>query len=318
MQTTYLHQKKMKTYHLCWSGGKEVLFRNKEDYRHGIICLYLAAHKTETLLLAYCLMSNHIHICVRTDQMATFIKRFRYAYTRYFNSKYRRKGRLGGKLFYILRVEGIHHIITAISYILRNPLHHGICSTPFGYEFSSVRAIFRKELGYDHNVKYILDEKKHRFLPSHNSLPKEVKMDETGLILPESIIDVNDLEHLYVTARTYMYFMNRLSGENWEKEQEEDKNGRPPVKLDDIENGVASTHSIKFLMNNEHGRTNHSTRTDIEICRIIDSVLVPKSGCESVYCMSDKDRKVCAKHLADTYHLPKEQVVRCMGGFYCI
>ena len=56
-----------RTYHFCWSGGEELLFRTKEDYIHGIVCLTLAAHKTDATILAYCLMSNHIHICVRTE-----------------------------------------------------------------------------------------------------------------------------------------------------------------------------------------------------------------------------------------------------------
>lgn len=303
----------MKTYHLCWSGGDEVLFRDKEDFRHAIVCLCLAAHKTGSRLLAYCFMSNHVHICIRTNQLAKVIKTFRYAYTRYFNSKYGRRGRLGEKGFFILRLDGLHHILTAISYILRNPLHHGICSTPFEYEYSSVRAAFRKELGFAHKVTYILDEKQYHFLPDGNKLPRWAKMDETGLLLPESIIDVNDLEHMFSTARTYIYYMNRLSNETWEKEQDEDKNGRSPIKLEDIEEGVR-THNIRTLLANEHGRADYRATTDLEICRIIDTVLVPASGAATVYSMSMEQRKSCEQYLVNKYHLPKEQIKRCMGG----
>ena len=56
-----------KTYHLCLSGKHEVLFRCREDFIRGINCLCLAAIKTQSSLLAYSFMSNHVHICVRTD-----------------------------------------------------------------------------------------------------------------------------------------------------------------------------------------------------------------------------------------------------------
>jgi len=258
-------------------------------------------------------MSNHVHICVRTNQLAKLIKTFRYAYSRYFNSKYERHGRLGERTFFILRLEGLHHILTAISYILRNPLHHGVCSTPFEYEYSSVRAAFMKELGFAHKVTYILDERQYHFLPDGNKLPRGAKMDETGLLLPESIIDINDLEHMYSTARTYLYYMNRISNESWEGEQDEDKNGRPPIRLCDIEEGVR-THNIRTLLANEHGRADYRAKTDLEICRIIDTVLVPASGAASIYCMSMEQRKVCSQYLANKHHISKEQIIRCMGG----
>lgn len=303
----------MKTYHLCWSGGAGILFRDKEDFRHAIACLCLAVYKTESRLLAYCFMSNHVHICIRTNQLAKFIKIFRYAYSRYFNSKYKRKGRLGEKTFFILRLEGLHHTLTAISYILRNPLHHGICSTPFEYEYSSARAVFVKELGFAHKVIYILNEKQHQFLPDRNKLPQWAKMDESGLLRPESIIDTNDLEHMFSTARSYLYYMNRLSNDTWEREQDEDKNGRPPISLGDIEAGV-KTHNIRTLLANEHGRADYRTATDLEICSFIDTVLVPASGAASVYRMSIEEYRICAQHLAYKFHLSKEQIIRCMGG----
>ena len=86
-----------KVYHFCLSAGEcGVLCRTDEDYRYLVNCLGLAGYMTGSLLLAYCVMSNHVHCCVRTDDVAGFIKRWRYSYTRYFNEKYRRKGRLGG------------------------------------------------------------------------------------------------------------------------------------------------------------------------------------------------------------------------------
>ena len=303
----------MKTYHLCWSGESEVLFRDKKDFRHAIVCLCLAAHKTKSLMLAYCFMSNHVHICIRTNKLTELIKTFRYSYSRYFNRKYRRRGRLGEKTFFIMKLDGLHHILTAISYILRNPLHHGVCNTPFEYEYSSVRAAFRQELGFAHKVIYIANKKQYHFLPSRNKLPKAFLMEETGLILPESVVDVIDIEHLFSTARSYIYFMNRLSGEKWEKEQDEDKNGQSPIRIQDIEHG-ATNQDIRSMLANEHGKSDYKAKTDIEICHEIDNILVTKAGVESVYCMSRKQLDACAQHLTRKYHASTSQISRCLGG----
>ena len=302
-----------KILHLCWSGGDEVLFRSEEDYRHGIICLCLAAVKSDTRLLAYCFMSNHVHMCVNSERTEYFIKCFRYAYSRYFNSRYFRKGRLGERNFFILEIEGLYHFLTAIAYVLRNPLHHGICSTPFEYEFSSVRAAFRKELGYVNEVSYMPEKKLYRYLPDRNLLPETVKMNIHGLIMPESVIDVYDLEHQFSTARSYLYFMNRISGKNWEAEQAEDMNGRPPIRIEDVEQGVRGL-DMKTLLSNEYGRSNYKSMTDIEVCHEIDINIVKSFGTVSVYRMTRSQLKEVARILACRYHLPRAQIVRCLGG----
>ena len=88
-----------KTYHVCLSADTDgVLCRSEEDYKRLITCIVLAGYQTGSFLLAYVVMSNHVHLCVRTDNLNIFIKKWRYMYTRYFNQKYGRTGRLAGSL----------------------------------------------------------------------------------------------------------------------------------------------------------------------------------------------------------------------------
>ena len=170
-------------YHLCLSGGNEVIFRNEMDYVIGINYLCMAAHKTETDLLAYSFMSNHVHICAQTKNPAEIIKHFRYSYTRYFNKKYKRKGRLGERLFFSLEIEGLYHLLTAIAYILRNPLHHGVSATPFGYQYSSIGAIFRCEFGRFGEPALLAEKSQYLYLPDRLKLPPGFKMGIDGMIL---------------------------------------------------------------------------------------------------------------------------------------
>ena len=145
---------------------------------------------------------------------------------------------LGEKGFFCLEINGLDHLLTAIAYILRNPMHHGITGTPFGYKYSSIRAIFRKDMGHEDMSDILHEKSEYLHLPSHQSLPSHFYMDRHGMILPEYVIDVKDVEHQFSTARTFLYYMNRLSGEKWEAEQQEDNSTHPPITLKDIETGV--------------------------------------------------------------------------------
>ena len=300
-----------RTYHLCWSGKDEVIFRTKEDYIHGIICLCIACHETGGRLLAYCFMSNHVHICLRSDNVSRFIKAFRYSYSRYFNSKYGRRGRLGEKHFFIMEVHGLHHIIAVISYILRNPVHHGICRTPFEYEFSSVSAAFATELGHSSVSEGPNGKIPHWQIPSRHILPQNVSISHNGYIIPRSIIDTVDLEHKFATARTYLYFLNRLSGEEWEKEQEKDNSGKPPVKIEDIEIGIKGA-SLRKMLAYENGRNRSQDVNDIQLCTMIDEMITKRDGSSTVYTITKEHAQEISDFLTKKYHITPEQMARCL------
>lgn len=300
-----------RTYHLCWSGKDETIFRTREDYIHGIICLCIACHETGAKLLAYCFMPNHVHICLRSENVSAFIKAFRYAYSRYFNSKYGRRGRLGERQFFKTELHGLHHIIAVISYILRNPVHHGICRTPFEYEFSSVTAAFATELGNVMENKGPNGKIPYWQIPSRHTLPQNIIVRYNGNILPCSVIDTADLEHQFSTARTYLYFLNRLSGEEWEKEQNKDNSGKPPIKIEDIEAGIKGT-TVRQMLANESGRNKTAGINDIELCTLIDEMVARLHSGATVYTITPKQKDAVAAQISKKHHYTSEQISRCL------
>ena len=201
------------TYHICLASHDEVLHRSVEDYIYDVNCFAVAVHRTDSRALADAFMSTHDHSCVQSDDIKHFSFIRRNAYTRYFNAKYERKGRLGDTYCFITELEGIRRIVTAVSYVNRNPLHHGLTSTPFGYKYCSANAIFRRELGKGSIEPAANQHIRHRFLPRNCSLPDSFRVDESGMILQDDIIDVRYVEELYVTPRSYLYMMNRYSDE---------------------------------------------------------------------------------------------------------
>jgi hypothetical protein len=257
-------------------------------------------------------MSNHVHIIVRTDDPERFMMKFWYAYNKYFNAKYHRRGKLGEEQFFKIELEGLYHLLTAIAYVLRNPVHHGICATPFGYEFSSIRGIFRKEFGWQTSQGILPRKSAYQFIPSRSVLPERYQMSSEGMILPETVIDAQDIEHQFSTARSFLYYMNRLSGEEWIREQQQDQTGLPAITLESIEEGVRF-HDLNTMLRNEHGRANYAAMTDLMLCHEIDNSILSGYEVSSVYQLSIGQRENMVGLLRRRYEVSVTQAKRCLA-----
>ena len=282
-----------KLYHLCLSSHDEVLFRNEEDFNMGFNCLALAILRSESRLLAEGFISTHHHEALQTDNPVQLMKMERYSYTRYFNAKYHRRGRLGERHCFIIQVEGLYHSQTLLNYVLRQGLHHGLVSTPFAYPHCSANTIFRQELGKLNTPELIANGQRYKYLPDGISLPSRYRMSASGLLLREDILDTDYTEDIYISPRNFLFQMNKIEKDKDEMEQIKE-NGMPPVTLEVVENGVKDFDMRQALIN-EQGRVNNNALTDVELCKIIDDIILPTryfaSGHESsIYLLSDRQR----------------------------
>ena len=308
-----LEQKVMKnSYHICLSGGDEVLFRTEEDYNRAFNCLALAGYESDSSLMAEAIMSTHLHLCARTESPEELARIFRYPYARYFNSKYKRRGRLGERVPFVIQLDGLYHHLSALSYTLRNPVHHGVALTPFAYPHSSACALFRHALGRNHSEDCLQKQFHTRYLPSRAEYPDSYKMNSSGVFVRESVIDTSDVEHMFSSPRSFLYYMNRLSGEEWMREQEKDGNNRYPITLEHIESGI-NMNTLHQMLSNENGRFDGRAMTDIQLCELIDMQLLPMYGVASVYELSRNGKERLGNYLYSTYKLSKSQVSRCLA-----
>lgn len=302
-----------KTYHLCLASHDEVMHRSEEDYIYDVNCMAVAISRTESRGLADSVMSTHDHLCVQSDDVRELCYVRRNAYTRYFNAKYGRKGRLGEKDHFISEINGIRHITAAISYVNRNPLHHGVSPTPFGYRFCSANAVFQKALGKESAASFLSPCSRYRTLPSNVILPLSYRMDSSGMILHEDFLDIRYVEEIYVSPRSFLYMMNRYSDEKWIMEQQEEESTATPVTLENMEYGY-STEDIRRMKSNETGRIDLSALSDIQLCKEIDTYYVPKSSCHSVYGLSETQKQHIGNELWRKYRrrTTEKQIRRCL------
>ena len=281
------------TYHICLSSHDEVMFRSEADLIIGFNYLAVAALETDSTLLADGFLSTHHHEAARTANPMELAKRHRYSYTRYFNAEYCRKGPLGEKEHFILKVDGLYHTQALLNYVIRQGLHHGMSETPFAYPHCSANAVFREALGKNRVNDLLEDRSRYAFLPSNKTIPSKYRMASNGLLLREDFEDIAYVESVYVSPRNFMFQMNRISDGKDIQEQKKE-NTLPPVTLETIERGVPGFDPARAFIS-EQGRVNRNRMTDIELCNIIDNMILPakyfKPGQESsIYLLPESKR----------------------------
>lgn len=300
-----------KTFHLCLSGDDEIIFRDLEDYHMGFNYFAIALYKTDSIGLAESFMSTHTHQTIQTAAPDEFMYNFRRPYSLYFNNKYQRTGRLGEKDHFTMEVNGYHHLLAAISYTLRNALHHGVVSIPYSYPHCSVNAIFRREMGKFTDEKTLPRSQTYKHLSRRAEFPDSYKMSASGVFLRESVLDIPQVENLFVTPRAFNYYMSRKSSEEWDKEQAKDGNGQAPVNLTSIENGIL-LHNTNQMHAFEAGKADYRKITDIELCTMLDNLARTRYGRHSVYQLTRQEKAQIAEELYKTLHLSEALIRRCL------
>ena len=302
----------IKTFHLCLSSDDEVMFRDEEDYNRGFNCFALALYKTGSTGLVESFMSNHTHQLVQTSDPNKFMGAFRMPYTKYFNRKYCRSGKLGEPVHFTMEIQGLYHHLAAMSYILRNGLHHGLAPIAYGYPHCSINAIFQKEMGKHTEQDLIPQNSFYRHIGRNVDFPDSYKMSSSGLFLRESVLDIAQVENMFATPRAFDYYMNRKTSEEWIKEQGKDNNQSAPVTLGLIESKVQLT-SEKDMLIFEGGRMDYKKISDIELCKEIDTITREDFKKPSIYVLTHDEKLMIAKHMKDTFYANSSQLSRCLA-----
>ncbi len=211
-----------------------------------------------------------------------------------------------------MEVVGYHHMLAAMSYILRNALHHGVAPIPYAYPHCSANAIFMREMG-KRPVENLLPRKSYyKFLGKTAEYPDTYKMSSNGVFLRESVLDIPQVENLFVTPRMFNFYMSRKSSEEWEAEQSKDQNSSPLINIQSIEKGV-STEPIEKLLLFENGKADYRKLSDIDLCTEIDRNILPRYRRASVYQLSPEEKRQIANNLYHNLHVNAAQIHRCLA-----
>jgi len=101
------------------------------------------AKKHQVSVLAYCLMSNHVHLLIKprqSESLAKLMQGVSQAYTKYINRRYKRTGRLWESRYYSCVIDKESYLWMAARYIEQNPVRARIVKQAEDYSYSSARA----------------------------------------------------------------------------------------------------------------------------------------------------------------------------------
>ncbi|MDR1807278.1 MAG: transposase [Propionibacteriaceae bacterium] len=127
-------------YHATMRGvGQQRLFEEDEDYREFLFLMGDVGDLTGVHVLAYCLMTNHVHLLIDLGpaEIATFFRRLSIRYATWFNKKYERSGHLFQGRYRSDPVDDELYLAAAVAYIHLNPVKAGLVEKPEDYPWSS-------------------------------------------------------------------------------------------------------------------------------------------------------------------------------------
>ena len=128
------------TYHVILRGiNQQLLFEEKADYASFLSILKVCKEQDHFLLLAYCLMDNHVHLLIQEGDvpLSLLMSHIEIRYARWYNHKYDRSGYLFQERYKSCPVNGTSYLLSVFRYIHQNPYHAWIERQVGTYPWSS-------------------------------------------------------------------------------------------------------------------------------------------------------------------------------------
>lgn len=134
------------TYHVMNRGSaRQKTFLGTEDYQRFLQTLAETHDLWRAEIVAYCLMGNHYHVCLRTPEgnLARVMRHLDGLYTQRFNRAHRRDGPLFRGRYKAIVVEAEAYLAAVVRYIHLNPVEAEVVQAPQAYPWSSHGAYLR-------------------------------------------------------------------------------------------------------------------------------------------------------------------------------
>lgn len=202
-------------FHVCSKSVDVVLFTDDLDRKTVLLYLALAAWESSVVILAYAIMSNHIHVLLAGDVPEQFYLKFMKRLNTYLSRHGDRSRKLPEEPT-IVPVTSLIQFMNVAAYVIRNqyvvdqsvnPVSHIWCS---GYlYFNSMMKQLMRELQYAPAES--LSTRKVRALThsKESSLPPGVIKFRNDFPAPSSFVDHELVEQLFSSARQFFSIVFR-------------------------------------------------------------------------------------------------------------
>ena len=203
----------MRYYHVYTKGlVSDIIFRDEEDYIVGMNLVAIAHFKTNVKILAFVLMSNHVHFVIYGNRTAVmqFINIYKSLVSIYINHRYQEHSILKRVETSCDEIEMTGDALKRIiAYVLDNPVKAGSESLAVYYLWGSASCYFSANMPIEGRPlsSYGVRELR-RMLHSNVVLPSDYIMTSRGYISPSSYVDFRMVECIFGKARSFEYFLS--------------------------------------------------------------------------------------------------------------
>jgi REP element-mobilizing transposase RayT len=191
-------------------------FREEDDFKVAMNYVAIqAANSPEVAVLAFILMSNHVHFVLGGDKddVGLFVDKYKCRYSLYYQSKY-------GVREFLRRNKVDIRIIPydddsferAIAYVQMNCVAANICSHPSQYPWGTGNAYFVPSRHSCKKIGNLSGRALKRLLHSEcENLPEKWSVSADGYVNPRSYVDYHTVESYFRTPKRMNYFLNSSS-----------------------------------------------------------------------------------------------------------
>lgn len=217
----------------CWhfsTDGNYVdyLFCDEEDFVDGMNRIYIVVQKFKVIILAFCLMDNHVHFILYGD--FDECNRFMHEYVRrtsmHITNKHGDKHKLADVPINHQVVDDDRYLKTAICYVIKNPSQAGLPYNAYDYPWSSGSLYMRPQVlsmigsnpsawtlphwtSPDYDFCYTSDmsaRRKKSVMKTNNIAPDNVRMIG-DLVFPGEYVASEIVQMIFKTHKSFNYFM---------------------------------------------------------------------------------------------------------------
>lgn len=147
------------SYHImCRGNHRHDIFRDDEDRQFYLTTLRQVKKLYPYVLHSYCLMTNHVHLQIETEEtpISSIMKRMNMLYSIYFNKKYNFVGQLLQGRYRAQLIETDAYQLEISKYIHMNPVRANMVEQPMDYPWSSYPVYIAGKQDFLVTTNYIL------------------------------------------------------------------------------------------------------------------------------------------------------------------
>ncbi len=268
-------------FHVCTDGrALPWMFKDKSDYIAGINRIGICHLRTNAKVIAYVLMDNHIHLVLygTMSQCKKFITLYKQLTGTWVYVKYKINYFLKQLPIKIVHLNTEDRVLNTIAYIDRNPMVAGYKLLPTEYPWGSAQYIFKRYTKENTKSLSSIPKRVQRvLLGTRIALPDDWRIDEEGMICPNSFMDISRTESYFRSVARYTFYLSK---------------------------------KLEGIINQELELTQKVFIADLELRKIVTRIIQKDYGKENVEDLDINDRLSVARKLKYNYASTIKQISR--------